>query len=210
MSKNNEDIIVPSTQEFVKESSIQSNDSGSTVLLPTVDENSVLELNNEEKVENDNVDFDMKEFEAAKGFYITLKGYNNYDVTHENYIYWKKTPGVGRYYREYVNNASLLMILVQLINERRELARLHEYEDDNSELYKKSSLFKYLDKSRKKAHNVYDKNVMTPEFVQFKTMCHLKRFGFIRNYLKEKFNVDGNEFRKYDDVKNYFINKNKN
>lgn len=207
-------IIVPSTQELVKESSIEYSGSGSTVILATIDENVEEQLNSEGVVDNCELaidKFNEEEFNAAKDFYITLKGYNKYDVTPENYIYWKKTPGVGKGYKEYIENASLVMIMVQFINERRELARLHDFEENVSSLKKKDILFAYLKRNKNIVDKYeYDVKVMTPEFVKFKTMCHLKRFGYIRNYLKDNYNIDANEFRKYDDVRNFFmINKDK-
>lgn len=217
-------VVVSDSKELVKESSIESADSGSTVILATVEGNveeglnseMVVkeELNSEEVVDDCELaieKFNEEEFSAAKDFYITLKGYNRYDVTPENYIYWRKTPGVGKGFKEYIESASLLMIMVQFINERRELARLHDFQENVSELKKKDVLFAYLKRNRNIINKYeYDVKVMTPEFVEFKTMCHLKRFGYLRNYLKDNYNIDANEFRKYDDVKNFFkINKDK-
>ena len=169
-----------------------------------------IENEKEENKENvdDNIAFEVdEEFEAARRFYKIFKGLNKYDITEAKYMYWKKTPGVGKYYKEYIQSIPLKLVLVQVVNEWAELAKLYKLEMKQIESKSVNLLMKYLKQPKYLNSDCKDLEGKTPEFLEFKKNCHLKRMGFLKFFIKENYDIDYDKFKSYVDIK-WFIKNN--
>ena len=151
-----------------------------------------------------------EEYEEAKKFYFKLKGYNQYDLTLNNFEYWKKEPYVGKWYTEFIKSSSKIMVLTCLINER---IQIHQF-DKLVKMKKKGStsisvnngLLKYV-KSKDIPEIVkLDKqyNSWTKEQLEWRLRSHLYRFGFIRKFIQDEYGLNVYDFKTYNDVEKYF------
>lgn len=169
------------------------------------EEQTVNEMLNEEDIEEKRKLRD--EYLETRKFYSKLKGFNQYDLTEGNFKYWKGKPYVGSSYREFIQKSSKIMVCTALINERIQInvfdKLIHDKKGNNVPI--ENGILKYVK---------FNKNLYTPdtiyyskksiEFLNWRFKSHLYRFGFIKKYLKDEYNLDYNDFRTYSNVEKYF------
>jgi hypothetical protein len=151
-----------------------------------------------------------EDYEECKKFYTKLRGFNKYDLTENNFKYWKGKPYVGSGYREFIKKSSKIMVCTALVNERIQI-----------------NLFDKLIQRKKKGEKPIDKGLLryiegnlsysnvllkndnffykkSKDFLEWRFKSHLYRFGFIKKYLQDEYQLDYNDFKIYKDVENYF------
>lgn len=155
-----------------------------------------------------------EEFEETRHFYRRLKGYNQYDLTLSNFKYWKGEPYVGKYYREFIEKSSKMMVLTALINERLQINDFDKLRKTKSNQasngHQEKSIYKGLLKYVKKQDVPYfvkskeDYLNQSVDYLNWRFKSHLYRFGFIKKFLKSTFELESDNFKTYNDVLNYF------
>lgn len=140
-----------------------------------------------------------KELEEFKDFYKKVGSGVRYGINIKTFNLWKKQPGVGKYYRELMNNCSILGRLLQVINERKEMSKvavskLYNEEKDTDEL----DFLYYTKKDYKKKCN-------DNKFYEFKFECHRKRFLYLYGFFMKFFNFNIKDVRDYNDVEHYYF-----
>lgn len=183
------------------------------IIIPTNEED-VPVTEEEEKIVNEmlNENEDKRrlkeEYEECKKFYTKLKGYNKYDLTEGNFKYWKGNPYVGTSYREFIQKSSKIMVCTSLINER---VQIHIFDKlihriKNNDIPVDKGILKYIKESSNDTIIRTDLYYIKKgeKFLQWRFKSHLYRFGFIKKYLQDEYQLDYNDFRTYDDVEKYF------
>lgn len=149
-----------------------------------------------------------EEYEDTKKFYFKLKGYNQYDLTLNNFEYWKKQPFVGKWYIDFIKSSSKIMVLTCLINERIQIHQFDKLVKTKKEgkTTVNNGILKYV-KSKNIPEIVrLDKQFLywTEEQLKWRLNSHLYRFGYIRKFIKDEYCLDINDFKTYKDVEKYF------
>lgn len=150
-----------------------------------------------------------EEYLECRKFYSKLRGLNQYDLTENDFKYWKGEPYVGTSYRDFIKRSSKIMVCTALINERIQInvfdKLIKEKENKDNNIPIENGILKYV----KYRNNVlktdsiyYSKKSI--EFLQWRFKSHLYRFGFIKKFLKDQYELDFTDFRTYKDVENYF------
>jgi hypothetical protein len=148
-----------------------------------------------------------EELNVAMKYYTVLKGTTRYDINEGTWKCWRKNPGIGKYFKEYVRSSPLKMALVQVINERVELAKIHKYEIKKNSQEEMYGILKYVKKPKVLPWELQDLEGKPAEFIKFKGDCHAKRIGFLKFYLQKNYGIDYDKFKSYNDVK-WFIKNN--
>lgn len=164
-------------------------------------------LNEEDFKEKDKLREDYLE---CRKFYSKLKGMNQYDLTENNFKYWKGKPYVGTSYREFIKKSSKVMVCTALVNERIQInvfdRLLHQKKKGDKPLDK--GILKYVKENSNSANYFYRVNnyylKKSENFLEWRFKSHLYRFGFIKKYLEEEYNLNYNDFKNYKDVEDYF------
>ena len=149
-----------------------------------------------------------EEYEECKKFYSKLKGYNKYDLTESNFKYWKGKPYVGTGYREFIQKSSKIMVCTALVNERVQInvfdKLLNRFKNNDVPVDK--GILKYIKGSSKDVVIKTDLYYIRKgeQFLQWRFKSHLYRFGFIKKYLQDEYQLDYNDFRTYNNVEKYF------
>lgn len=183
------------------------------IIIPNHEEDIPITEEEEQTVNemlNDNEDKRKlkEEYEECKKFYSKLKGYNKYDLTESNFKYWKGKPYVGTGYREFIQKSSKIMVCTALINERVQInvfdKLLHRFKNNDVPVDK--GILKYIKGSSKDVAVKTDLYYIRKgeEFLQWRFKSHLYRFGFIKKYLQDEYQLDYNDFRTYNNVEKYF------
>lgn len=173
--------------------------------------------NTKEEIENvkellDGKDIEEKrklkeEYLETKKFYFKLKGLNQYDLTDGNFKYWKGEPYVGTSYREFIQKSSKIMVCTALINERIQInlfdKLIHEKKGNSVPI--ENGILKYVkyNKTTFTTDTIYYSK-KSIEFLEWRFKSHLYRFGFIKKYLKDEYNLDYKDFRTYSNIEKYF------
>ena len=166
---------------------------------------------NENENENENVNELKEEYLETRKFYSKLRGFNRFDLTEDNFKYWKGEPYVGRGYRDFITSSSKIMVCTSLINERIQInifdKLVKEKKNNKNTIPMEKGLLKYLHTQDRnfvlKSEQVYYSK-KSIEYLQWRFKSHLYRFGFIKSVLNEKYNLNFNDFKTYKDVENYF------
>ena len=83
----------------------------------------------------------------AKMFYTQYKTSYKYGINKYTFRLWKETPGVGKYFREFIANAPLIVVLTQLVNERKKLKEYYMIDkDDDNDNFMNTLLGKKVEK----------------------------------------------------------------
>ena len=149
-----------------------------------------------------------EEYEECKKFYSKLKGYNKYDLTESNFKFWKGKPYVGTGYREFIQKSSKIMVCTALVNERVQInvfdKLLHRFKNNDVPVDK--GILKYIKGSSKDVAVQTDLYYIRKgeQFLQWRFKSHLYRFGFIKKYIQDEYQLDYNDFRTYNNVENFF------
>ena len=150
-----------------------------------------------------------EEYLECKKFYTKLRGLNQYDLTENNFKYWKGKPYVGTSYREFIKKSSKIMVCTCLINERIQInvfdKLIHEKKKGDVPIDK--GILKYV--KGKTTSNIALKSDLyylkkSEDFLVWRFKSHLYIFGFIKKYLEEEYNLNYNDFRTYSNVEKYF------
>lgn len=148
-----------------------------------------------------------EEYLETRKFYSKLRGFNQYDLTEGNFKYWQGNPYVGSSYREFIKKSSKIMVCTALVNERIQINIFDKliHEKKNNTIPLENGILKYVkhNKSSFTTDNVYYSK-KSIEFLNWRFKSHLFRFGFIKNYLEEEYNLDYNDFRTYSNIEKYF------
>lgn len=181
--------------------------------LPFTEEekSTVDELLNGKKIEEKRV---LKnEYLECKRFYSKLKGINKYDLTEDNFKYWKGKAYVGTAYREFIQKSSKIMVCTALVNERVQINIFDKliHQKKAGEISIDKGILKYVmkDNNNNKRNDFIIKSNIDylrkgEEFLTWRFKSHLFRFGFIKKYLQDQYQLDYNEFRSYSNVEKYF------
>ena len=149
-----------------------------------------------------------EEYEECKKFYSKLKGYNKYDLTESNFKYWKGKPYVGTGYREFILKSSKIMVCTALVNERVQINVFEKLIKNlkNKDVPIDKGILKYIKPSSEDIAVRTDLYYIRKgeQFLQWRFKSHLYRFGFIKKYLKDEYQLDYNDFKTYNNVENYF------
>lgn len=140
----------------------------------------------------DEMEMEFTEFLKDK----ILEGYTENDIIPKTKEVWHDLPGIGKYYRDYIGKIILLRILVQVVNEREKLRKLHQTQYAVSLGQDK---FKELGIEEEN----YDKKLL--EQIDWAVGCHLKRFGYIKEILYTVYHLDINMFKTEKDVLEFSI-----
>lgn len=163
---------------------------------------------NEMLNENENKRKLKEEYEECKKFYSKLKGYNKYDLTESNFKYWKGKPYVGTCYREFIQKSSKIMVCTALVNERVQINVFDKliHRVKNNDVPVDKGILKYIKGLSKDMVVKTDLYYIRKgeEFLQWRFKSHLYRFGFIKKYLQDEYQLDYNDFRTYNNVETYF------
>lgn len=133
---------------------------------------------------------------ATKDFYEENEKNWKFSLTEYNYIGWKKTPGVGKHYRMFVNRAPLVVVctLFVLENKMEKKCFMENKDLENSD---------YINRLLLK-----DDTVGNRGYKHWKKECHFKRAGYIIYYLKYLFGYTGQFLREnlkdYSDIENFY------
>jgi hypothetical protein len=146
----------------------------------------------------------------CRKFYTDLKGLNQYDLTENNFKYWKGKPYVGTSYREFIKKSSKIMVCTCLVNERVQInvfdRLFHQKKKGNVPINK--GILKYVQGNSSFNHYIYKEQSYylkkSADFLEWRFKSHLYRFGFIKKYLEEEYNLNYNDFKNYKDVEDYF------
>ena len=149
-----------------------------------------------------------EEYEECKKFYTKLKGYNRYDLTESNFKYWKGKPYVGTGYREFIQKSSKIMVCTALINERVQINIFDKLIKNlkNGDIPIDKGILKFVKTTSKDVLIKTDLDYVRKgeQFLQWRFKSHLYRFGFIKKYLQDEYQLDYNDFRCYNNVESYF------
>lgn len=167
------------------------------------------ELIGVEEEPNDELKVLKEEYLECRKFYTKLRGLNQYDLTENNFKYWKGEPYVGTNYRNFIKKSSKIMVCTALINERIQInvfdKLIKQKKDSDHNVPIEHGILKYV----KFNHNInqidsifYAKKSI--EFLEWRFKSHLFRFGFIKKYLETEYHLNYSDFRTYKDVENYF------
>lgn len=148
-----------------------------------------------------------EEYLETRKFYSKLRGFNKYDLNEANFKFWKGKPYVGSGYREFIKKSSKIMVCTALVNERIQINVFDKliYERMNNSIPIENGILKYVkvNKTFFKPDSVYFYK-KSNEFLNWRFKSHLFRFGFIKKYLKDEYNLDYNDFRTYSNIEKYF------
>lgn len=175
--------------------------------IPTTQEeiDTVEELLSEEDIEEKRKL--KEEYLETRKFYSKLRGFNQYDLTEANFKYWKGKPYVGSSYREFIKKSSKIMVCTALVNERIQINIFDKliHEKKNNTIPIENGILKYVkyNKSSFTTDNVYYSK-RSVEFLNWRFKSHLFRFGFIKKYLNDEYQLDYNDFRTYSNIEKYF------
>ena len=161
--------------------------------------------------ENDNENELKEEYLETRKFYSKLRGFNRFDLTEDNFKYWKGEPYVGRGYRDFINTSSKIMVCTSLINERIQInifdKLVKQKKNNKNEIPMEKGLLKYLHTQDRnfvlKSEQVYYSK-KSIEYLQWRFKSHLYRFGFIKSVLNDKYDLNYNDFKTYKDIESYF------
>jgi hypothetical protein len=148
-----------------------------------------------------------EEYLECKKFYYRLKGFNKYDLTEDNFNYWKGNAYVGTGYRNFIQKSSKVMVCTALVNERIQINLFDNLIKKKSANFVpiKDGLLKYVktDIAGPVLENaLYLKK--SKEFLEWRFKSHLFRFSFIKKYLDSEYGLNYKDFRTYKDVERYF------
>jgi hypothetical protein len=175
--------------------------------IPTTQEEiqTVEELLNDDEIEEKRKL--KEEYLETRKFYSKLRGLNQYDLTEANFKYWKGKPYVGSSYREFIKKSSKIMVCTALVNERIQINVFDKliHEKKNNTIPIENGILKYVkyNKSSFTTDNVYYSK-KSVEFLNWRFKSHLFRFGFIKKYLNDEYQLDYNDFRTYSNIEKYF------
>ena len=187
------------------------------IVIPSDHSISIDIPNTEEEIETvkellDGKDIEEKrklkeEYLETKKFYFKLKGLNQYDLTDGNFKYWKGEPYVGTSYREFIQKSSKIMVCTALINERIQINLFDKliHEKKGNSVPVETGILKYVkyNKTTFTTDTIYYSK-KSLEFLKWRFKSHLYRFGFIKKYLKDEYNLDYKDFRTYSNIEKYF------
>lgn len=147
------------------------------------------------------IDSCIKEcIELTKRFYEIMKNDSAFGVNKNSFIYWKKTPGTGKKFREYINSCTLLKKLVQAVNERKELSKVCKKIYAVENLGEKQRL---LGDSFNLTKDILDFRG-DKDFFEFKRKCHFKRYMYIYHYFLKICKFSISNIKEYDDIIKYY------
>lgn len=150
-----------------------------------------------------------EEYLECRKFYSKLRGLNQYDLTENNFKYWKGEPYVGTNYRDFIIKSSKIMVCTALINERIQInvfdKLIKQKKDENNNVTIENGILKYVKHNNKilKTDSIYYSKKPI-EFLEWRFKSHLYRFGFIKKYLQDEYQLSFTDFKTYKDVENYF------
>lgn len=150
-----------------------------------------------------------EEYLECRKFYSKLRGLNQYDLTENNFKYWKGEPYVGTNYRDFIIKSSKIMVCTALINERIQInvfdKLIKQKKDENNNVPIENGILKYVKHNNKilKTDSIYYSKKPI-EFLEWRFKSHLYRFGFIKKYLQDEYQLSFTDFKTYKDVENYF------
>lgn len=148
-----------------------------------------------------------EEYLETRKFYSKLRGFNQYDLTEANFKYWKGKPYVGTSYRKFIINSSKIMVCTALVNERIQINVFDKliYEKKNNTIPLENGILKYvkINKTNFTTDNLYYSK-KSIDFLNWRFKSHLFRFGFIKKYLEQEYNLNYNDFRTYSNIEKYF------
>lgn len=148
-----------------------------------------------------------EEYLETRKFYSKLRGFNKYDLTEADFKYWKGKPYVGSGYREFIKKSSKIMVCTALVNERIQINVFDKliYERMNNTIPIENGILKYVkvNKTSFTPDSVYYSK-KSNEFLNWRFKSHLYRFGFIKKYLNDEYQLDYNDFRTYSNIEKYF------
>lgn len=151
-----------------------------------------------------------EEYLQCRKFYTDLRGLNQYDLTENNFKYWKGKPYVGTSYREFIQKSSKIMVCTCLVNERIQINvfdRLFRQKKKGDAPLEKGIL-KYVKETSTSSNYLFKNQSFylkkSESFLEWRFKSHLYRFGFIKKYLEEEYNLNYNDFKNYKDVEDYF------
>lgn len=182
------------------------------IIIPNNEEDVPVTEEEEEIKKECECDNDLKEeYLETRKFYSKLRGFNRFDLTEDNFKYWKGEAYVGRGYRDFINTASKIMVCTSLINERIQINifdnLVKEKKNNKNVVPIEKGLLKYLHTPDRnfvlKSEQVYYSK-KSIEYLQWRFKSHLYRFGFIKSVLNDKYNLNYNDFKTYKDVESYF------
>lgn len=148
-----------------------------------------------------------EEYLETKKFYSKLRNMNQYDLTENDFKYWKGKPYVGTSYRQFIKKSSKIMVCTALINERIQIGLfdklIKQKQEGNVPIEK--GILKYVKNTTNnyiKTDIYYSKKSI--EFLEWRFKSHLFRFGFIKKYLEDEYQLNYVDFKTYRDVETYF------
>lgn len=150
-----------------------------------------------------------EEYLECRKFYSKLRGLNQYDLTENNFKYWKGEPYVGTNYRDFIIKSSKIMVCTALINERIQInvfdKLIKQKKDESNNVPIENGILKYVKYNNKilKTDSIYYSKKPI-EFLEWRFKSHLYRFGFIKKYLQDEYQLSFTDFKTYKDVENYF------
>lgn len=150
-----------------------------------------------------------EEYLECRKFYSKLRGLNQYDLTENNFKYWKGEPYVGTNYRDFIIKSSKIMVCTALINERIQInvfdKLIKQKKDESNNVPIENGILKYVKYKNNvlKTDSIYYSK-KSIEFLEWRFKSHLFRFGFIKKYLETEYNLNYTDFKTYKDVENYF------
>lgn len=150
-----------------------------------------------------------EEYLECRKFYSKLRGLNQYDLTENNFKYWKGEPYVGTNYRNFIIKSSKIMVCTALINERIQInvfdKLIKQKKDEKNNVPIENGILKYVKNNNKilKTDSIYYSKKPI-EFLEWRFKSHLYRFGFVKKYLQDEYQLSFTDFKTYKDVENYF------
>jgi hypothetical protein len=168
------------------------------------------ELLGVEEEPNDELKVLKEEYLECRKFYSKLRGLNQYDLTENNFKYWKGEPYVGTGYRNFIKKSSKIMVLTALINERIQInvfdKLIKQKKDNTNNVPIEDGILKYVRFDHRSSFQIdsifYSKKSI--KFLEWRLKSHLFRFGFIKKYLETEYHLNYSDFKTYKDVENYF------
>lgn len=168
----------------------------------------IKELLGEEEQPSDELKMLKEEYLECRKFYTKLRGLNQYDLTENNFKYWKGEPYVGTSYRNFIKKSSKIMVCTALINERIQINifdKLSKQKKDTTNIPVENGILKYVkfNNNALMSESIYYAKKPI-DFIEWRFKSHLYRFGFIKKYLETEYNLNYSDFRTYKDVEKYF------
>ena len=141
----------------------------------------------------------------GKCFYENYKYNCKFGINKQVYKLWKGTAGVGKYFREFIAAAPLVVVMTQLINERMELKKC--FVDDD---FRGADSFMAILLGGLRGSESGD-SFEEKKYKYFLHDCHVKRFGFIKYYFKCIFKDCDferivSDLKNYDDIYKVYLN----